>query len=265
MFTLAKEPQSIGKVLDNGLRLYFSGFRYFISLSVMLGLLVWIPVLLFGQAFARITAQMLDPENIDYASFATAGIPYLLFLLFVWSVMFGAITFRLNGVAIQEIPSLTESLKKGLSYSISYLLTSMFYMIIISLGFVLLIIPGFYFTISLMFCTIFVIIAGEGPIQALKSSSRLVKGNWWRTVAIMTVIFFIYLAIIGVFALILGLSIAFDSPGSVFEPNYWIEFLESMFKSILYPVFMAISLVMYHDLKLRKQGHDLEARLNLET
>lgn len=49
--------------------------------------------------------------------------------------------------------------------------------ILIFVGFILLIIPGFFLMVSLLFFPVFVIVEGENAIEALKSSWGLASGN----------------------------------------------------------------------------------------
>ena len=45
MFTLADQPQSIGKVLDSGFRLYGAGFKKFIGLAALYAIVMIVPAL----------------------------------------------------------------------------------------------------------------------------------------------------------------------------------------------------------------------------
>ena len=43
----------------------------------------------------------------------------------------------------------------------------------------LLVVPGIFLLVLFCFAPIFVVLEGEGPIKALKSSWKMVKGRWW--------------------------------------------------------------------------------------
>jgi hypothetical protein len=55
------------------------------------------------------------------------------------------------------------------------------------LGFVLLLVPGFYLLVALSLAMPALVLEGRGPIDALKLSRHLMRGHWWRTAGIYTI------------------------------------------------------------------------------
>ncbi len=87
-------------------------------------------------------------------------------------------------------------------------------------------------------------------------------GNWWRTLLIFTVIFVIYSVIYMGLALI-AIVPAFLSAGSgPSVNNLYLDLGGVVINTVVYPFFAAMMVVQYNDLKLRKEGQDLEARIN---
>lgn len=67
--------------------------------------------------------------------------------------------------------------------------------VLTTIGFVLLVIPGLFVTISLLFTTVYVADRDENAISALRSSWGLASGNRWR-------LFGLYLVVLGGFFLV---------------------------------------------------------------
>lgn len=67
--------------------------------------------------------------------------------------------------------------------------------IAVGIGFVLLIIPGIFLMVSLIFTQVFVAVEGEGPFEALSSSWSLAKGNRFPLFGLGVVLFVISLLV----------------------------------------------------------------------
>ncbi|OGC77414.1 MAG: hypothetical protein A2Z27_02030 [candidate division Zixibacteria bacterium RBG_16_50_21] len=100
-----------------------------------------------------------------------------------------------------------------------------------------------YFIVAWLFNSPAVALQGTSPAQALKTSSNLVKGNWWRAVGILFLSFLILL-VIG----LLFLPLLFLAPYLVLP----------VVSIILGPVGFIVVLLLYFDLRVRKEGYTLE-------
>jgi hypothetical protein len=118
--------------------------------------------------------------------------------------------------------------------------------------------------VSLALATNLVMFEEKGPVDALTGSHRLVWGNWWRTAAILTVggilMFVIYMAL----ALVIGIIMPFVGfgTGDVMMSTLLSTLLISVLLNVVaIPFFSAMLIAVYWDLKLRKEGGDLAARV----
>ncbi len=59
--------------------------------------------------------------------------------------------------------------------------------LIIAVGFIVFVIPGFYFTVKYFFTTYLIIDQGLGPIEALKKSALLTEGVKWKLISFLLV------------------------------------------------------------------------------
>lgn len=89
---------------------------------------------------------------------------------------------------------------------ISWLLGGFFYVLLISIGLFLLIIPGIYFMIRYGFYGYLIVDKDYGPIESLQVSSRATRGIKWKLFELFLVLILINL--IGFFLLGIGLLIS---------------------------------------------------------
>ena len=78
--------------------------------------------------------------------------------------------------------------------------------LVVLIGLILLINPGIIAALALLFATYLVIDRGLGPIEAMKESLRITKGNRWKLFLLVLAI--VLINIVGVLALVVGLLVS---------------------------------------------------------
>lgn len=263
MFALANRPQSIGKTLDSGFKLFFAGFGKVFILALVAAFVANLPSIVLGTK-----VQAADPE-------ALRGMGWQILALFLVA-MIGAIALNTailrrlatlgNGGAADD--SMGKSIAVGFKYLVPVFVGVILYGVAVGAGMLLLIIPGIFLLVSLYLFWPAIVMEGKGPIEALKRSHRLVRGNWWRTLTVMSIPIFLvvafYVAAMFVIGIVLGVSSAADPTAlttTVEKTTLILHLLEVPVNAVSLALFYAVLVVLYHDLKLRKEGGDLEARL----
>jgi hypothetical protein len=95
------------------------------------------------------------------------------------------------------------------------------------------------------------------PIAALRYAYRIVSGNWWRTFAVMLVAFVVMIYIVVatvVIPLVGSMELAIVAAVT--------ELMIVALSALIAPYFGATMLALYGDLKARREGTDLEARIS---
>jgi uncharacterized membrane protein len=87
----------------------------------------------------------------------------------------------------------------------NFLIGNLLYALIIIGGFILLIIPGIIWSIKYRFFNYFIVDKGLGPIEALKESARITKGNKWNL--FLFGLLLVLIDILGALALLVGLFV----------------------------------------------------------
>ena len=116
-------------------------------------------------------------------------------------------------------------------------------------------IPLFFFLLVIWsFATHAVVIENRGVFNALGRSRELVRGNWWRVFGIGLVFMLIVFAVV---LLIVLVSIIIDL---LFNPGpLAYSILGGVVGALLSPVYYIASTLLYIDLRVRKEGYNLQA------
>jgi hypothetical protein len=135
------------------------------------------------------------------------------------------------------------------------------YLLAMAGGLILLVIPGIILSLSLSFGFFAIVLDDDSALQGLNHSHRLVWGNWWRTLTVVSVpvviVMILYIGLITVF----GVSVFMSDGQASSDALITVALVEAAIGGITAPLMYSIMIAQYHDLKLRKEGHDLAARL----
>ncbi|MDX2507767.1 MAG: hypothetical protein QNL62_25280 [Gammaproteobacteria bacterium] len=266
-FQLLTTPSSIGRVLDSGFKLFTSSFKSVFGL-VVLSAIVSV-IMQYAMVVVMVPDQAFTTVELSQEYFAKA-VPILIVLGIVFWVIsiaiYNMVLARVGQFAVNDGGDLTDAIILGLKKLWPVFLAMVLYMVAIMLGFVLLVIPGLILLLTLLFFQVLIVNEDAGVVESLKTSHRLVWGNYWRTATVITIPIFIIYALVIVVALVSGVMMAVESPEAVSEPALEMSFgftevigaaLPAFLMSLLYSMYI----VQVNDLKLRKSGDDLQQRL----
>ncbi len=112
----------------------------------------------------------------------------------------------------------------------------------------------FYLVVIWSFATQAVVIENKGVFSALGRSRELVRGSWWRVFGIGLVFALIFVP------LILAIVLISFFIGLVFDPGTLaFGIIGGVFAALVTPVYYIASTLLYLDLRVRKEGYDLQA------
>jgi hypothetical protein len=253
MYQQPNTPQSIGGVLDSGFKLY----RESLSQAYLLGA-IW----------ALVTA----PVNLLQPYIVRSGFPGDLFgmiglgilaMAIVAVVLYAALIARIDAVARGAPISLGQALSLGLQRTPAMILAGILAVVVAFIGLCLLVIPGLIVIVWLVFAPFAVVIERRGPIESLSYSRAIVRGNWWRTAALLTIIGIVLMVVYLLFAVAISIAVVSDpaaaSAGEV--PWYVTLIVAPALSAVIAPLTYALMLAIFYDLRLRHEGGDLAARI----
>jgi hypothetical protein len=269
MYQKPTVPQSIGGVLDDTLQLYKASFAS-----------CWLPALLtalVAGAFAFFVVAPLtsglpqaNPLLAVMNRYKDLGPGYNLEKIAVWVVTLlfnGMMIANIAAVSRAQTPDFGSSLSLSLRRLLAMIGATLLYGLVVGVGFVLLIIPGIYVAVRLMLFLVPLIVEPEGPATALGTSWRLVGGNWWRALIVVSVLFvilFVLEILLGALTGVVGVLIGgrpTDTAHMIAKVSLASLAIGAVVRVFTAPLVCAMGVALYHDLLLRKGGGDLEARL----
>jgi hypothetical protein len=212
--------------------------------------------------------QMINTDPRDPAStlaMVTSPGYWITYVLTMFAIMWvmGALYLRANSVGSGEVLSMGRVLRRSLLRLPILIVALILFMIAWAVGLILLIVPGVILMISLMLTFNLAVLENKGPLDSLLGSHRLVWGNWWRSAAILTVGFIIVMVIY----VMAGILIAFFVPMFAQSENPYLlgqiagMLVAGLMGVLVTPFYVSLLVALYWDLKLRKEGTDLAARV----
>lgn len=252
------QPQGIGGVLDTAFQLYKASIGLVWPLCLLLSIVAMPPSIYLmvsgnGGALGMMEAMTNPMYWLVYVISMT---------LMMWVI--GAVYIKEYSIGIAAEDSVGSALQASLRRLVPLLLMIVLLMLALMVGLVLLVVPGLILMVSLMLGTNLVLFEGKGPVDALTGSHKLVWGNWWRTAAVLTVGFIILMVIYMAVALVIGVVTPFIGLGVDDVVTFGLVsglIVGVVMNMLVTPFYAALLIALYWDLKLRKEGGDLAARV----
>ncbi len=257
MYQKPTAPQTIGDVLDDSFRLYRATLRLWLLpslvMAVVSGAFAVYMLLKLGPVVAR-------PTDLQYLTrFRTFGSGYVLMTalsIWLYLAMFAAMLAVQSGTPV----SVTACVVTGLRRLPAAIIATIFFFVATIVGFCLLVVPGLWIMGQLQFWPAAMVERGLGPFAASGESWRLVRGHWWRAATILTVLFIIVVVLSMMVGGVAALLTIFGGSDLVMR-MVAAQVLGHAVNVFIVPLFPAAMAATYADLKLRRDGGDLEARL----
>ncbi len=223
----------IGRAMSRGFEVLFGNFIIFIAISAI-------------AAAPLFVYTLAEPGTGGARSWgAIAG----LLLHFVLSALCQAMIVFATFQALRGRPVRAgESMARGLQRLVPVLLTSILTGIIVALGTLLLVIPGIIASVILCVAIPACVVERLGPIESIERSSFLSRGYRWPIFGA-----FLAIGIVGLVAnaLMVGLTKGTDT--------LWVFPAVSFLWNTLVTAYQTVLVaIMYHDLRVVKDGIDLE-------
>jgi len=252
-------PLGVGEVLDASFKIVRQSFG---TLAACV-LVVALPLNILNTLIAASTrddAFDIDNESTSTVSTGTelAGSLLTTTLGLVLTTLAAAACFRaVSGVYLGERPTVGASLSFAASRLLPVIALSFLYFLGLVPAFIALIIPGVWLSVAWSLSFPALLSEGIGPIKALGRSFRLVKGRWWPTFGALLVMYLIVVVISGILGALFGATLfAATDNEPVAAVLYTI--VNTLSSLITLPLFAAVLTVLYFDLRVRKEGFDLQ-------
>jgi hypothetical protein len=244
----------VGELLDAAIKLYRSQWK---SLMAIVAIAL-VPVT-FLQAFLtrEIGAPFAEP-TVTQAEFEStllvAGILSSIQFFLVQPFLTAAVARASVDVYLGRPVLLGPTLRFAVSRIHSILWISILGILAVALGFILLIVPGVIVLVRYVFGSTVLVVEGRKGTKALGRSWRLAKGHFWKVLGT----YVLALIMAGIVASIIRIpgNELFSAVGPAGWPFYAIGL--SLAAILTTPFTTLISVLLYFDLRIRKEAFDLE-------
>jgi hypothetical protein len=263
----ALRPLGIGEILDVGIKIYFKNawtlFR--IVLFVVLPAQIVVAIIQAsalpsgsGTSFGFDFGSSDSTLNGSDAWTAAVG--------FIVATVIGALAGKLaqagcfRAVAdayLGEQVNWRDSLRYAFKRLPAVVGVTILSAIFVLIGVIFCVIPGIYLWAAFYVAIPVVLVEGVGPFRALGRSRELVRGRWWGTFGVAVLGALLAAIIAGTLtALFVGLSLG--AGGSDTVVGFIVNVIAMTLSSVITtPAVAAFAIVLYIDLRVRKEGFDL--------
>lgn len=250
-------PLSIGEVLDVAVKLVVRNFGpvAIVTLLVLLPLAL-LQVIVFS---AVIDTEAVDGEVGFVSDSGAIGATVVTVLLSaLGNILVTVAVFRLlAGAYLGERVRWQASLAFAGKRLHSAIWLAILYGLLVVIGFILLFLPGIFIAVALSVSFVALCVEDKRGTKALRRSFGLVRGRWWATFAILLLALLIIIVVSIVFGL-LSAAVTAVLPTEAVLPLLLVNQLVGLVGSLVTdPLLAAVLVVLYLDLRVRKEGFDL--------
>lgn len=256
----ALRPLGVGEILDVAIKVYRARFGDLVKVVAVAVAPIFALVALVQLSLSpdEQVAVSGDGTTVDFGEVWTslAAFIVLAVLGFVGSQIATAATLRIVGSTYLDEPSgWRESLRFATSRLRPLLWLAVVYGFLLVLAFLALVIPGIYLSVAWTVATPVLLFEGLRGRKALARSRALVRGRWWPTLGVL---FLALLLTTVVQAVLAGLFTALLGGGSDTAVAVSDAIGSTISSALTTPFTAAVIAIVYFDLRVRKEGFDLE-------
>jgi uncharacterized membrane protein len=231
-------PLSVGEILDVSFTLYR---RHFATLGTVAVLCSGIPVLL--SLYIEAAGGVL--RNLSFT------LVYYVVFTVLSSIATAATVFVVSESYLGRPLSAKGALQRATPLLSKLIVCSLLLAIVVAFGFMMLMIPGIVLLCGLLLAFPSLVLEGDlSPTGALSRSWSLTRGSRWRMLGLLVTLMILLYAPMIAFAAIAALIFPSDDILTLA--------VIGVLQMLLYPLLYCVLTVAYYDLRVRKEGFDLE-------
>jgi hypothetical protein len=249
---LPMRPMGVGEIVDAAIKLYRTQWKGLLGIAaIVLVPLIFLQTFFlrnFGGPFGEVTDV---PSDASAAAVAIIGLVQSLFVRpLLTAAVARASADAYLGHAVQVWPTLRFALTK--IHSILWI--SLLAALAVVGGFIALVVPGIILLVRLSFGTTILIVERRKGSKALGRSWRLSQGHFWRLLGTLIVATLMVSIVASVLTIPANLAFAALGPGG--WPIAAVG--ESIATVLTTPFATLVTVLLYFDLRIRKEAFDLE-------
>jgi hypothetical protein len=242
-------PMEIGELLDEAFDLYKRNFRLFFGITVVL----YLPLGVLAVAVPNDPGWLV----VQYVAGSVAG-----------AITTGALVFAALERLLGRHTTIAAAYRFGLRRCLRLISAEIVAGLAMSAGLILFIVPGIIVSLWFMLMAPVVVVENRGGVGALERARKIAAGNLWRIFFVGLGLLFVILIFVLVLITLAGLIGAMTGMQAGAAPDRsnpaalllqaGTTMILMLFQSAWTPVFAAAQLMLYIDLRIRREAYDIE-------
>ena len=269
MTTVQFEPMGVGAILDRAFRIYRQNFVRFLAIVAI----VEIPMMLVALLLTRVQVQAVSTGAEGQGPSPAVILPTIfagLVIMLVAQSLCGATLMKsVSASYLGEQVTIVEAYKMIVPKILTLIGASIVVGLVVGVGMLLCLAPGIIFGLWYMLTTEVIVIEGTGAFKGMSRSKSLVSGNLGKVFVLGLVVGILTWIISGGFgyvgALIAEWAVEVGDPehveawrSSVMRAAVIRQFFARIGRILVMPIPAGAYILLYYDLRIRKEGFDLE-------
>ncbi len=255
-------PLGMADILDAALRLYRQNFGPFLGITAI----VFVPVAILQTVGAFFMGQSMGPNGegseVQMGALIVFGVfmaGSVLVYLLAMPVCQGALSIAVARRYLGQPVTVADAYQMISDRWATLLAGVMIVGLMTAVGTLLCLIPGIFLGTLFMFVTPVIAVERAPLMEALRRSRDLVTGHWWRCFGTYLLLSMLIQLVAGAVVYPVTFLSAFllmeRNPGLAQALNQGLSMAAS---TLVQPVQMIGLVLLYYDLRVRKEGFDLE-------
>jgi hypothetical protein len=244
------EAMTTGILLDRAFHLYANNFALMLGITAA----AYVPFYLIMLVMEASLGGRLQSPGGGLSMLLFQLVSMILWASIAFPIASGAATYAVSERYLGNDVTIIDALRRGLNHFWTLSLAQIAATIRVLIGFVLLVVPGILWMLSYSLIVPAILIEGQKALPGLRRSRELVKGYRGKVFLVMVVINLLQAVLAGGVGVIFTFLLASDS-GSLAVLSSALGNLLSIF---LTPLGINAAILLYYDMRIRKEGFDLE-------
>ncbi|MEN6576255.1 MAG: hypothetical protein ABFD90_07925 [Phycisphaerales bacterium] len=260
MDAMQLEPMSVGGILDGAFTLYRRNFLRFITIVAIIQVPLSLITLLWATMMLRGVPNTLeDGDDMRLLLLSTVGRIVILFTAIVGNALCqGTLTRSVSEAYLGHETTVGQTYRSVLPKLVTLIGASLLVGLVTGLGFMLLVVPGVIFALWFFVTTPSIVVENHRATAGMSRSKALISGNLGKAFAVgflATAIAFIIMVPISTAA---GLASKMLFANTPLLALFFRQFAALIGEVLAAPIPAAAAILLYYDLRIRKEGFDLQ-------
>jgi len=254
------QKMEIADILDTAIRLYRQNLTLFMEIVAVVQVFL-MAIYMIGMWVGAQTIMATPSEEIPWLALLGLG-PIGLLYIGGWILLFpvseAALAFAVSETYLGRRISVLEAYRRMWPLLWRLLGTMILVSIVISLGTGMCLIPGLLVWVWFAITTPIVALERTAGPTAMDRSYRLVSGHWWRvfgTLLLLQLIIIVATVAISVPPMLAAMLLLGESNPLLAQSLT--TAVQTITNIVVRPVLMIATVLIYYDLRIRKEGFDL--------